>query len=273
MGRPDTYRRFTTPAGKFRAKTYAPVIMSAVILFVILMADAETATFTQRIGVPSYFEPGAKWTQILNGYPTVGRAIINPMNGPGTSKNSAFVHQVRLAQEAGLSVLGYAHTGYGERSKEAVETEVDKYYSWYGVDGIFFDEVSTDCTKVATFYKDLYFRVMAKDANAVVALNPGTHTSECYMAVSSVIVTYEGSYGDYVKNYSAPAWVSRYSPSRFWHLVHGTSTVKRLETAVGLSKKRRAGWVYVTPGRLPNPWIMLPTGFYWEQEIETVRSG
>jgi hypothetical protein len=244
----------------------------AVLLFVLLMSSV-SSPFVQNIAVPSYFEPGPEWTQMQNDYPTVELAIVNPSSGPGEIANPAFAREVRQTQAAGLTVLGYVHTGYGERSKAAVEKDVEKYYSWYGVDGIFFDEASTDCAKVATYYEGLYLRVKAQGGKAVVALNPGTNTSECYMAVSSVIVTFEGSYADYVREYSAPAWVSRYPPSRFWHLVHGASTARRLETAVDLGRKRRVGWMYVTPGRLPNPWDKLPTGSYWERELAIVRSG
>jgi len=40
-----------------------------------------------------------------------------------------------------------------------------------------------------------------------------------------------------------------------------------MRTIVQLSKERRAGWVYVTPDNLPNPWDTLPTGSYWSGEL------
>ncbi|MDP9425298.1 MAG: spherulation-specific family 4 protein, partial [Actinomycetota bacterium] len=116
----------------------------AVLLFVLLMSSV-SSPFVQNIAVPSYFEPGPEWTQMQNDYPTVELAIVNPSSGPGEIANPAFAREVRQTQAAGLTVLGYVHTGYGERSKAAVEKDVEKYYSWYGVDGIFFDEASTDC--------------------------------------------------------------------------------------------------------------------------------
>ena len=48
-----------------------------------------------------------------------------------------------MAQEADLLVLGYVSMGYGERDP----AEVDDYYAWYGVGGIFFYEASTDCAR------------------------------------------------------------------------------------------------------------------------------
>lgn len=228
-------------------------------------------TSNQKIAIPSYFEPGAKWTQMQNAYPTVGRAVINPISGPGENTDPVFAQQVRRAQAAGLTVLGYVHTSYGKRSKEAVAADVDKYYSWYGIDGVFFDEASTDCQYATSYYADLYNYIKAKGSESKVILNPGTQTRECYMDVSDVVLTFEGSYRDYVNSYSAPAWVGSYSRSRFWHLVYSTSTTKAMERAVMLSKSRGAGWVYVTPDVLPNPWDTLPTGSYWTKELAAVR--
>jgi hypothetical protein len=40
--------------------------------------------------------------------------------------------------------------------------------------------------------------------------------------------------------------------------------------AIARSKERGAGYVYVTPGALPNPWNQLPGHGYWPAEQETV---
>ncbi len=93
------------------------------------------------------------------------------------------------------------------------------------------------------------------------------------MSVSSTIATFEGSYDDYVRNYPAPDWTRKYSADRFWHLVHSTSDLEGMEEVVRLSKQRRAGWIYVTLKRLPNPWDILPPGAYWSRELRVVRSG
>jgi hypothetical protein len=41
--------------------------------------------------------------------------------------------------------VGYVYTDWGARSLSAVEADVNAYYSWYGVNGIFFDQASTNC--------------------------------------------------------------------------------------------------------------------------------
>lgn len=206
--------------------------------------------------------------------PTVSMAIVNPSNGPGTVADLDYVNQVKKSrEEADLTVLGYVPTGYSNRDMIGVKEDIDRYYYWYGVDGIFFDEAATDCCKVSCYYKNLYACVKAKGGKATVVLNPGTQTGECYMdRVSDIIVNFEGTYDTYAQNYSAPDWVSNYPATRFWHLVH-TTPYADLKTAVSLSKQRNAGWVYVTPDVMPNPWDRLPEEPYWGQQLQAVESG
>ncbi|MGI8856672.1 MAG: hypothetical protein ACR2JW_13060, partial [Thermomicrobiales bacterium] len=70
-------------------------------------------------------------------------------------------------------------------------------------------------------------------------------------------------------DYRAPRWMRRYPPERFCHLVHAVPTEKALRRTLSLSKRRRAGWCYVTPATLPNPWATLPPDPYWADVIGT----
>ena len=69
----------------------------------------------QTVAIPSYSYPGPLWTQMEDAYPTVGLAIINPNSGPGAAQNADYADQVASSQAAGLVVLGYVHTSYGNR--------------------------------------------------------------------------------------------------------------------------------------------------------------
>lgn len=221
----------------------------------------------QAVAVPAYFTPGAFWTQLNAAAPTVGLAVINPNSGPGNGVNYDYVNQVQQSRARGLTVLGYVHTSYGTRLAADVKREIDQYYAWYGVDGIFFDEASTDCA-LQPYYLDLNTYVKAKGGVARTALNPGTQTNECYMAAADIVVTFEGSYTTYVNSYPAnPSWVSSYTPNRFWHLVYAAPTEPAMRTAVTLSKQRGAGWIYVASDTLPNPWDTLPADPYWTDEL------
>ena len=277
------------------------LLLLAVIVAVALAAIAITSLFTrevlaqtasstgpQRMAVPSYFYPGSLWTQMEQANPTVGTAVINPNSGSGDTINQDYVNQVKKSQEAGLTVLGYVHTSYGARDATIVKNEIDRYYEWYKVDGIFLDEAEyRDCSD-ETYYKYIFDYVRSKDsANSTVLAgegptsrknhvvqNPGTQTQECYMKSADIMLNFEGTYNTYSSSYSAPNpnWLPNYDAKRFWHLIYSTPNTKAIEKAVKLSKTRNAGWVYVTPDALPNPWDTLPQGTYWNKELSALKA-
>jgi hypothetical protein len=225
--------------------------------------------FKQSIAVPSYFYPGSSWTQLEAGAPTVGLAIINPNSGPGDTVDSNYVSQVTSTRAKGMTVIGYVHTSYGARSLTEVKAEVDRHYTWYGVDGIFFDEVTDSCTdplKVA-YYQDLYDYVKRKpgDIDRVV-LNPGAKVGDCYMAASDIIVTFENTYANYV-GWQPSGWEATQPANHFWHLITETNK-SDMPNAISLAKSRNAGWVYVTDDSGTNPWDSLPS--YWNNELPLV---
>lgn len=221
------------------------------------------AAGAQSIAVPSYFYPGSLWDRLGASLPEARLAVINPASGPGEAPNPDYASQVRESRAAGLTVLGYVHTSYAARSGDEVRAEIDRYYDWYGVDGIFLDEASTRCAD-QPYYAGLYDHIKAR--GGLVVINPGTQTSECYMSAADIVVNFEGSHASYVEGYSAPEWVYGYPPERFWHLVYAAPGEGEVLEAVYLSKRRNAGWVYVTPDVLPNPWDTLPGPAYWEAE-------
>lgn len=219
----------------------------------------------QSIAVPAYFYPGSTWTQLEAGAPTVGLAIINPNDGPGTAVDSNYRTQVGSSQAKGIRAIGYVYTSYGKRPLATVKAEIDQHYAWYGVDGIFFDETTADCADLE-YYQELHDYVKAKGGTAEVALNPGTRTSECLMAASDIIITFEDTYANY-QQWQPSGWETAYDASRFWHLIIDTSP-EDLANAIALSKSRNIGWVYATNDTLPNPWDTLPTSSYWNQQLQ-----
>lgn len=246
----------------------AAALVPAAVLFatLLIIAGPVRATFVQRLAVPAYFRPGPLWTQVNRAGSALQLAVLNPASGPGSAPDPQYLSAVRAAQASGITVVGYVYTDYGNRSLSAVESEIDAYHRWYGVDGIFFDQASTNCDN-APYYATLNAFVKARGGLARTILNPGTQTNECYVRDADILLTFEGSYTDYVNSYSAPAWVARYSPVHFWHVIYGASTVSAMTHAIQLSKRRGAGFVYVTPATLPNPYDDLPSGLYWTGEL------
>jgi len=252
----------------------ASVLVACVAVLTVLLILAIPPSSGQSMAVPAFFPLRRLWTQIDSATPTLQLAVVNPATGPGTIYDETYASVVRSAEKRGIIVVGYVDTDYGERDLSAVESEVDKYYSWYHVNGIFFDRASTDCALAVaptSYYATLHSYVKAKGGAARTILNPGQQTSECYLADADILLTFEGSDTQYVNSYSAPPWVANYSASRFWHIIYGASGVSAMTRAVQLSKRRRAGFVYVTPDTLPSPYDTLPTGRYWRTELAKIQ--
>src|SRR5580704_14505275 len=122
-------------------------LMSLAMLSVILLIVAQPApaASTQNMAVPAYFYPGPLWTQMDHAGSALRIAVMNPNSGPGSAPDPNYVSAVHAAQAAGISVVGYVYTDWGARRLSAVEADVNAYYRWYGVNGIFFDQASTSC--------------------------------------------------------------------------------------------------------------------------------
>jgi len=221
---------------------------------------------TQRMAIPSYFGPGALWTKLGAAAPRVGVAILNPGSGPGAAVRADYVQQVKAIQARGVLVLGYVHTSYGKKPLPEVQSEIAQYQQWYGVSGIFFDEVTNDDAGLA-YYLQCQTLARAGHPRAFVVLNPGTPVTEGYMKAADVVLTFESDYNAYVKRAPDAPWVAHYPARRFYHLVYAVPNAAAMQQAVALSKQRNAGWVYVTPDDLPNPWDTLPEGAYWTGEL------
>mgnify|MGYP003578331757 CR=1 FL=1 len=127
-------------------------ILSYVVVIVLFLSFnlLETPIFASRtigIMIPLYTYPGTTWDTVVatkNAHPSVPIvAIINPNNGPGDSKDTNYVTGIQKLQSAGVVVIGYVATGYGSRSSNTVQADINTYKSLYPqITGIFFDEMS-----------------------------------------------------------------------------------------------------------------------------------
>jgi hypothetical protein len=228
------------------------------------------APVRQRLAIPTYFPPGPLWAALDAAGP-VGIAIVNPDSGPGEARSPAYATQIKESRSCGIRVIGYVDTDYAARPLADVYCDIARYITWYGVDGIFLDQVSANRASLP-YYAAASAAIKAGDATALTVLNPGAAAPESFMTAADIVVTFEDTYDAYTKGYRAPRWMRRYPPERFWHLIHGVPTEKALRRTLSLSKRRRAGWLYATPATLPNPWSTLPPDSYWAEELATVSA-
>src|SRR5688572_12572672 len=162
------------------------ILTFAVLTLAALASELSLAAQQQTI-IPAYFYPGPLWDQAIAAGPTVSTMIMNPASGPGSARNIDYVNVVTRAQAAGINVIGYVHTLYGARDPQLVKQEVDAYYSWYGVDGIFFDEVASSAAQLA-YYDSICAHVRLQAGSPFVVLNPGVYPDEGYVTLADVLI-------------------------------------------------------------------------------------
>jgi len=217
--------------------------------------------------VPAYFYASSDWTQAIGTRPKPAVMFLNVDSGPGTSPQSHFQTLTRQAQAAGITVLGYSSTDYGDKPIASVEAEINDYKSWYGVNGIFLD-LTQGTSGELSYYQQLANYIRANVPGGVVWLNVGAYPVQAFMSVANTVMVFEGSYSSYVSD-QVPGWVSQYSPSHFANVLYATPQPD-FDRAVNLSRTRsRAGFLFVTdlPGS-GNPYGAMPS--YWSQEAGTI---
>jgi hypothetical protein len=244
-----------------------------VILFTAAMAAGQT-----RLGVPSYQNPGStQWVGwAAPGAKSIGIMIVNLDNGDDENYYASADEAIREARKRGILVLGYTYTGYGTRDPKIVRRRIDAVYRNYLVDGIFFDEAPTDCYAKNPFFSStfLYYEALTnyvreKAGARITVLNPGTYSpTDCWMGITNILMNWEDQgFATYRDDYVDFAWVHKYPPDRFWHIIYGMDA-DQLPAALELAKQRNAGWVYLTR-ETGNPYASPPE--YWAAETAAVE--
>ncbi len=189
--------------------------------------------------------------------------VVNPHNGPGVAARRSYRDAVQAAQKAGVRVLGYVATTYGARPAAAVQADIDRYESWYGVDGIFLDETASDAAELP------YYRALSRHARAagarLVVLNPGVVPARAYFDIADVVVAFEGPYAEYAAALERmPSWLDDIPPERIAYLVYDA---QRAEAVAAARAAEHAAYVYATSGVQPNPWRTIPSYLANEEEL------
>ena len=214
---------------------------------------------------PSYFdEGGGRVAAVQSACPAASIVIANVASGPGTSINGDFTTQIPLAQAAGLTVLGYVPTNYGATSAATVEGQVDDWYSWYGVDGIFFDEAATS-TGDQPYYQALYDYVKAKPASGrLVVINPGSPTDVSYMTACDIVIDFEDDANTFLTEFTPEAWASDYPADRFCRTINQIDDGATLGAIIAQLRAQRSGHCFITTN---DAYSSLPADPWWTGQL------
>jgi hypothetical protein len=266
----------------------------------------------QYVAVPAYWSPAvpsgsAMFEQLALTAPATKIVVVNgSRSAPEKPYHPAWTSMVRTLRDAGIRPLGYVDTGYLGATFDAaatphvtrsegpgkggsdradwltqIEGDIEDWYALYGsagIDGIFLDQTVSVCGSDGAFaetYRRIVGLVRSGRPHAYVIMNPGRSVEQCYADMADTLVTFEGSFDQYLSRTAPPAWEQTGPRERFWHLIHDVPDVAGMARAVELSKQRNAGYVYVTDDRVSadgrdHPWDTIPATGYWHAELNAV---
>ena len=217
------------PARRRRARAARPwvFVLLAAILLTLTGGIAEryflaAGPACQQALIPAYFYPGPTWNRAIASKPAPGVMILDiTSSGAGSSPDRNYQATVKRAQAAGIKVLGYSNTDYTQRPAAAVQADVRHYRSWYGVTGIFLDEVSSDRSGIP-YYRQLAGYVHRMDPGSTVMLNPGLYPERQYMSIGDIVMVYENTYASFA-GLHVPRWAASYPARKFAYAIYAAS--------------------------------------------------
>ncbi len=217
-------------------------------------------TTTGRTGllVPMYVHPAvdpAAWERLALHADRLHAVILNVADGPGTTREPSFAAAARDLRAAGVRLLGYVDTAYGERPAAEVTADAERHREWYGVDGCFLDQSASTASHLRHYRR--LVRAIRRRGMETVALNPGVHPAPGYAEFADLLVTFEGDWHAYRTAPAAPNWTAEHPPERFCHLVHGVPPAL-CALAARTARLRGAAVYCAVPGHGPNPWSQPP---------------
>lgn len=220
------------------------------------------------------------WSELIAAAATPSRAfalrvVFNPASGPGSAPDPNYVDgngqgPLPSLHAAGAIVYGYVATGFGARPGSEIRADIDAYLIGHYaglVDGIFFDELSTDLARVGDGL-GYAVHVALRSPTALTIGNPGTtgvvnpsgqtlYSAFDYAGVFDILVTAEETGNAYRASYASPVYLSAKPASGFAHLIHSDGAFD--PALLTLAANRKAGVLYVTDDLLANPYDRLPT--------------
>ncbi|KQV47391.1 hypothetical protein ASC95_24830 [Pelomonas sp. Root1217] len=250
------------------------------LLATVALGSAAPFASAIEIIVPAYFYPS--WMPSQNEWHQLSwaaqqgvqvTAIMNPGNGPGTASNSDYVASVNEFRAAGGKVIGYVYTCYGvnhctsevppTRSTGEVLADAQKYAGWYGVDGVFLDEMATQSSALP-FYQTVSNGLRAAHPDWQIVGNPGVTPTAGYTVLANTLMSFEGSYTDFIGGSFLSGLTNAASTGA---IVHSVATVAQMQQVMGLARQYGLGAIYVTDGTMAsgNPYLHLPS--YWAAEV------
>ncbi len=252
-------------------------LFMAILLVILSPLNSHAAEILLPLySYPSHWSAATYlWDDVAAGASQVPiTAIINPDSGPGNGPpNADYQVGLNTLRNAGVTMLGYVATGYGNRNSAAVKADIDIYDTQFNIDGIFLDEASSGYPNAgaAGYYEDLYTYIHGKANLDSVVINPGTQTNETFFTrpATDISVIFESNTG--WPSYTADPYLSSYGENNFSALMYQVPDATTMRSYIDLAVSRNVGYLYVTDdGSDGNPWDSLPS--YWQEELNYLET-
>lgn len=175
------------------------LIMSVVLYspFIVLSCSYNLDTTTKLKGsiIPIYAYPTSYEYSKIESIQTSKEifVILNPNNGPGTSRDNEYYQKINSLKEKNFKILGYVYTSYGSRDISNIIADIDNWFNFYpSIDGIFFDEVISSKTNI-NFYSQIITYTKNKNPSYKVVLNPGVIPDKEFFDIADIVIIAEVS--------------------------------------------------------------------------------
>lgn len=217
--------------------------------------------------------------QVKTAYPRVPiMVVVNPADGPGTYI-SALATAIEKMQSVGIIVLGYTPTEWGERPIASVEADMVNYREWYGVNGIYLDQMpnweyngpngtwyyyGTGGESITAYFENLTDYAMSLGFTKVTG-NSGADVPQNFIGSVSTIGIWENNY---LPSLSASAgwysllglggWHVDYNKNNFMFFAYNVTS---LNPEYVLAAANVVSYMYLTNQPGPAPYGQLPSYF------------
>jgi hypothetical protein len=214
--------------------------------------------------------------------------IINPAGGPGDLYNPSVGVEVESMQAAGIIVIGYVPTGWGEASISSIEVEMLTYLNWYGVNGTYLDQMPNwnyNSPSGGWYYSGPngefipgYFAALNQYGKSIgmteVVANSGADVPKDFIGSVDATGTFENAYlpslslaAGWNSIAGVGGWHTSYSKHNFMFFSYA---VPLLASAYVLAASGYVGYMYITNGTGTAPYSTLSP--YFGQMVSLLAS-
>ena len=188
--------------------------------------------------------------------------IVNPCSGPGECPIGAIDKGIKALKAAGVALIGYVPTGWGNVPPQKAKAMVEDYFRWYDIDGIFFDEMSNR-PGMEEYYRGLASFARSQGASTAVG-NPGLPLPTSYSGIFDVNVVSEAP--RLVPPSSFASTTSRAPPESVAAIMYSVHALNQAYVRLMMEAFR---YVYVTERGAPDRYSALPG--YFANLVDMVR--